>query len=280
MSAGIIPMRNPFWNSYFRNHVEKSKTHRDAVSNKKRIEIEIEAAKKKGSKRPPNNSQQLLPWAKNPKTSNDVRARVKAGVSLDDLGKGHSIQKDQVEEPSVAKIVNDCREAQNEKISENIVDKFPEGSICRGIMAQQDLVHPQIQRGLEHDMEYFAPREGLDAKQFEGFNHMRSLLSKSCLNREVKWHRPSKRRAFHALQCADCFKCVQPSQEGSQDLLKNFRRNLKKKAVLVDKYLSVSLGKIPFSSDEGKEAVCLDENKWLLSQCERKSSATFVQEPQ
>ena len=173
-----------------------------------------------------------------------------------DLGKGHSIQKDQVEEPSVAKIVNDCREAQKKKISENIVDKFPEGSICRGIMAQQDLVHPQIQRGLEHDMEYFAPREGLDAKQFEGFNHMRSLFSKSCLNREVKWRHPSKRRAFHALQCADCFKCVQPSQEGSQDLLKNFRRKLTKKAVLVDSYLSVSLGKIPFSSDEGKEAVC------------------------
>ena len=31
---------------------------------------------------------------------------------MDDLGKVHSIQKDQVEEPSVAKIVNDCREAQ------------------------------------------------------------------------------------------------------------------------------------------------------------------------
>ena len=97
-------MRNPFWNGYFRNHVERSKTHRDAVSNKKYIEDEV--AKKKGLKRP-KYVQQLLPCATRPKTSNDVRARVEAGVSLDDLGKGHSLQNDQVEESSVAKIVND-----------------------------------------------------------------------------------------------------------------------------------------------------------------------------
>ena len=43
-SAGVISMRKPFWNGYFRTHVKHSKTHRDSLWNKKHIKD----AKKKG----------------------------------------------------------------------------------------------------------------------------------------------------------------------------------------------------------------------------------------
>ena len=89
-------------------------------------------------------------------------------------------------------------------------------------MAQQDLVHPEFQRGLEFEMEYIAVREVHVAKQFEGFN-MRSLYSKTCVDREVKWCHLPKQYVFHSLQCADCSECVAPGQKGSKDVLKTSR---------------------------------------------------------
>ena len=92
------------------------------------------------------------------------------------------------------------------------------------------------------------------AKQFEGFNK-RSLYSKTCSNRDVKWRHSSRQVAFRSLQCADCFIYVEPGQIGRKDLLKSIRRSLKKKAVKVAKCLLVSSGQIPFSSEEGKKAI-------------------------
>lgn len=63
--------------------------------------------------------------------------------------------------------------------------RYPDSTLCRGILAQQDLDDDHIQKGLEYETQYYMERQLYDNQKFEGFD-IRSLFSKKCTNSDVK----------------------------------------------------------------------------------------------
>ena len=154
---GKIMAREPYWVAYFNDHVNRSSSHTIAVARKKYIEDE--EAKSGGVKRN-NPQQQQLSFAKKPKTL-----------------KGHTAAEEASSYTEMALL--------EPKRPTKFYLRYPDSTLCRGILAQQDLDDDHIQKGLECETQYYMERQLYDNQKFEGFD-IRSLFSKKCTNSDVK----------------------------------------------------------------------------------------------
>ena len=172
---GVIKMRSPFQVYNFKRHVDSSSMHMESTMKMNHVKVN---GKKKST-------QLLLPFAKKPKSSQEVIQRIAiAGVSPVNAMRGGTMGEDSSSQSKLfsGSIVESTKVSKVVAITS--LQKLPPDNICRGVLSNSDLFNSDLQNAINVYMEYYDYSKTnvkfIPKKIHEDYKFL-SFFSSSCL---------------------------------------------------------------------------------------------------